>query len=238
MSTITASDVKIPDVKTAAELAQQPDEYRTAVQKIVVSHAVNELYGAQVFDEPAIKLAPTPYAKWLTCRVAMEEYHHHVRFKALADEIGIPAQRMDPQHKRPLSIFGFELRTWPEFCVIKAIADYAEILQVEDLLHCSFHPLRNLARITMPEEKFHARFGKDFCLELIRQGKAAAVQDAIDRYFPITPGFFGASQSKNNEIYRKWALKQRTNEEMRQDFLTRVTELVVKDFGLELPVLN
>ena len=238
MPTSPAADVKIPDVKTAAELAQQPDEYRTAVQKIVVSHAVNELYGAQVFDEPAIKLAPTPYAKWLTCRVAMEEYHHHVRFKALADEIGIPAQRMDPQHKRPLSIFGFELRTWPEFCVIKAIADYAEILQVEDLLHCSFHPLRNLARITMPEEKFHAKFGKDFCLELIRHGKVAEVQDAIDRYFPITPGFFGASQSKNNEIYRKWGLKQRTNEEMRQDFLTRVTELVEKDFGLKLPVLN
>jgi ring-1,2-phenylacetyl-CoA epoxidase subunit PaaA len=238
MSTSAAADVKIPEVKTAAELAAQPEEYRTAVQKIVVSHAVNELYGAQVFDEPAIKLAPTPYAKWLTCRVAMEEYHHHVRFKALADEIGIPAQRMDPQHKRPLSIFGFELNTWPEFCVIKAIADYAEILQVEDLLHCSFHPLRNLARVTMPEEKFHAKFGKDFCLELIQQGKSAEVQDGIDRYFPITPGFFGADRSKNNEIYRKWGLKQRTNEEMRQDFLMRVTELVEKDFGLKLPVLN
>ena len=74
----------IIEVKTAAELAHQPDEYRTAVKKIVISHAVNELYGAQVFDEPAIALAPTPYAKWLTCRVAMEEYHHHVRFKGLA----------------------------------------------------------------------------------------------------------------------------------------------------------
>jgi ring-1,2-phenylacetyl-CoA epoxidase subunit PaaA len=119
--------------------------------------------------------------------------------------------------------------------VIKAIADYAEILQVEDLLHCSFHPLRNLARITMPEEKFHAKFGKDFCMELIQQGRGAEVQDAIDRYFPITPAFFGASQSKNNEIYRKWKLKQRTNDEMRADFLVRVTELVEKDFGLRLP---
>jgi ring-1,2-phenylacetyl-CoA epoxidase subunit PaaA len=238
MSPTVTSQVKYPNVKTAAELAQQPEEYQTAVQKIVVSHAVNELYGAQVFDEPAIKLAPTPYAKWLTCRVAMEEYHHHVRFKALADEIGVAAQRMDPKHKRPLSIFEFELRTWPEFGVIKAIADYAEILQVEDLLHCSFHPLRDLARITMPEEKFHAKFGKDTCIDLIRQGKANEVQDAINRYFPITPGFFGASQSKNNEMYLKWGLKQRTNDEMRQDFLVRVTELVEKDFGLKLPALS
>jgi ring-1,2-phenylacetyl-CoA epoxidase subunit PaaA len=231
------SEITTFEVKTAADLALQPQDYQGAVQKIVISHAVNELYGAQVFDEPAIKFAPTPYAKWLTCRIAMEEYHHHVRFKALADEIGIAPELMDPQNKRPLSIFEFELKTWPEFCVIKAIADYAEILQVEDLLHCSFHPLRNLARITMPEEKFHAKFGKDFCLELIQGGQAREVQDAIDRYFPITPGFFGASQSKNNEMYRRFGLKQRTNDEMRADFLGRVTELVEKDFGLKLPAL-
>ena len=231
------SEITTFEVKTAADLALQPQDYQAAVQKIVISHAVNELYGAQVFDEPAIRFAPTPYAKWLTCRIAMEEYHHHVRFKALADEIGIASERMDPQNKRPLSIFEFELKTWPEFCVIKAIADYAEILQVEDLLHCSFHPLRNLARITMPEEKFHAKFGKDFCLELIQGGQAREVQDAINRYFPITPGFFGASQSKNNDMYRRFGLKQRTNDEMRADFLGRVTELVEKDFGLRLPVL-
>ncbi len=229
--------VAIPDVKTVAELANQPEEYRVAVEKIVISHAVNELYGAQVFDEPAIALAPTPYAKWLTCRVAMEEYHHHVRFRSLAEEMGVAPERMDPGAKRPLSIFEFELRTWPEFCVIKAVADYAEILQVEDLLHCSFHPLRNLARITMPEEKFHAKFGKDFCLELIQAGRAAEVQDALDRYFPITPAFFGSSNSKNNEMYRRLGLKQRSNDEMRADFLGRVTELVEKDFGLRLPVL-
>ena len=232
------SEVAVPDVKSVADLAGQSDEYRAAVEKIVISHAVNELYGAQVFDEPAIALAPTPYAKWLTCRVAMEEYHHHVRFRSLAEEMGVAPDRMDPANKKPLSIFSFQLRTWPEFCVIKAVADYAEILQVEDLLHCSFHPLRNLARITMPEEKFHAKFGKDFCLELIQAGRAAEVQDALDRYFPITPAFFGASNSKNNETFRRLGLKQRTNDEMREDFLLRVTELVEKDFGLKLPVLH
>ena len=227
-----------PQVATVDALRSAPEEFQTACKKIVISHAINELYGAQVFDEPAIQLAPTPYAKWLTCRVAMEEYHHHVRFKALADEIGIPAEKMNPKVKRPLSIFEFQLKTWPEFCVIKAIADYAEILQVEDLLHCSFHPLRNLGRITMPEEKFHAKFGKDFCLELIQAGRGDEVQDAINRYFPLTPAFFGASNSKNNEMFRKWHLKQRTNDEMRNDFLGRVTELVEKDFGLRLPAVG
>ncbi|MCW5623974.1 MAG: phenylacetate-CoA oxygenase subunit PaaI [Burkholderiales bacterium] len=228
----------VAEVKTVADLAHQPEEYRIAVEKIVVSHAVNELHGARVFDEPAIALAPTPYAKWLTCRVAMEEYHHHVRFRALADEIGVAPERMEPTVKRPLSIFEFQLKTWPEFCVIKAVADYAEVLQVEDLLHCTFHPLRNLARVTMPEEKFHAKFGKDFCLELIAAGRGNEVQDALDRYLPITPAFFGASASKNNEMYRRLGLKQRSNDEMRSDFMARVTELVEGDFGLRLPVIH
>ena len=54
------------EVKTVEAFQHQPEEYGRAVRKIVQSHAINELYGAQVFDEPAIALAPTPYAKWLT----------------------------------------------------------------------------------------------------------------------------------------------------------------------------
>ncbi|HUA56314.1 MAG TPA: hypothetical protein VMB81_29285, partial [Candidatus Sulfotelmatobacter sp.] len=80
-----------PTVETADGLKSTPDEFQDLVRKIVISHAVNELYGAQVFDEPAIAFAPTPYAKWLTCRVAMEEYGHHVRFRELGEAIGIPS---------------------------------------------------------------------------------------------------------------------------------------------------
>ena len=222
--------------KTVAELASAPEEYRLALRKIVRSHAVNELYGAQVFDEPAIALAPTPYAKWLTCRVAMEEYGHHVRFRELGEKMGIPAAEMTPAGKQPLSIFDFDLASWEEFCVIKLLADLAEILQVEDLLHCTFHPLRNLARMTMPEERFHAQFGKDFCTELCATPEGRArVQQAVDRIFPGIPAFFGRSDSRNNELYRAFGIKQRSNDEMRADFVERARALVEDQLGLRLP---
>jgi ring-1,2-phenylacetyl-CoA epoxidase subunit PaaA len=223
-------------VKTVEELKAAPEEYREAVAKLVISHAVNELYGAQVFDEPAIAYAPTPYAKWLTCRVAMEEYGHHVRFKQLGVQMGIPEERMVPgSGKRPLSIFEFPLKTWEEFCVIKLLADLAEILQVEDLLHCTFHPLRNLARMTMPEERFHAQFGLDFGAELVKtpDGKAR-LQEAVNTVFPTMPNFFGGAKSRNNEIFRKWGIKLRTNEDMRADYMNRAREAAGK-VGLTLP---
>jgi len=224
-----------PPVKTVEEFFKQPAEYQDAVRKIVRSHALNELYGAQVFDEPAIALAPTPYAKWLTCRVAMEEYHHHVRFKELADQIGVKPEELDTKHKRPLNIFEFPLKTWEEFCVIKMLGDLAEILQVEDLLHCSFVPLRNIARTTMPEEKFHAQFGADFCVDLVEAPESRArVQDAINRFYPEAPKFFGASGSKNNELYRRYGIKLRKNEEMRADYTARAQDIVGK-LELKLP---
>ena len=177
-------------VKTIAEFDSQPEEYRTAVKKIIQSHAVNELYGAQVFDEPAIQLAPNAYAKWLTCRVAMEEYGHHVRFKELGKEIGIAESAMSPEEKKPLSIFEFDLSNWAEFVVIKMFADLAEILQVEDLWNCTFHPLRNLARMTMPEERFHVDFGHEFAAELVKteEGKVA-LQKAVDEYFSFLSAY-------------------------------------------------
>ena len=226
---------KYPEVKTADEFHGQPAEYQEAVKKIIRSHALNELYGAQVFDEPAIALAPTPYAKWLTCRVAMEEYHHHVRFRELGDQIGVRPEEWAPDRKRPLNVFEFPLRSWEEFCVIKMLGDLAEILQVEDLLHCSYVPLRNVARITMPEERFHAQFGVDFCSDLVetREGKAR-VQEATDRFYPAMPRFFGSSDSKNNAIFRKYGIKLRKNEEMRADYLARA-QAAVEPLGIVLP---
>ena len=224
-------------VKTCEELKQQPEEYRIACEKLVISHAINELYGGRTFDEPAVAFAPTPYAKWLTCRVAMEEYGHHVRFFELGREMGIPAEKMLPEKttKKPLSIFEFPLKSWEEFVAIKLVVDLAEILQVEDLLHCTFHPLRNLARMTMPEERFHAQFGLDFGAELVKtaEGKAS-LQAAVDDIFPQVPSFFGRAKSKNNEMYRKWGIKLRTNEEMAADYIKRGAEAIRK-LGLSVP---
>ena len=44
-------------------------------------------------------------------------------------------------------------------------------------------------------------------------------------------------KSKNNEIYRKWGLKERTNQEIREDYIKRAAGVVSK-LGLTLPEIN
>jgi ring-1,2-phenylacetyl-CoA epoxidase subunit PaaA len=96
-------------------------------------------------------------------------------------------------------------------------------------------PLRNIARTTMPEEKFHAQFGLDFCVDLVETPAGRSrVQAAVNHFYPEAPKFFGASGSKNNAIYRKYGLKLRTNEDMRADYMARA-KTTVEPLGLTLP---
>ncbi|HVM77643.1 MAG TPA: hypothetical protein VMU06_01400 [Stellaceae bacterium] len=80
-------------VRKIEELRVAPEEYRVACEKIVISHAISELHGVRVYDEPAIGLASTACAKWLTLCVVMEEYGHHVRFFDLGRKMGIEERR-------------------------------------------------------------------------------------------------------------------------------------------------
>jgi ring-1,2-phenylacetyl-CoA epoxidase subunit PaaA len=214
----------------AAAHALGPD-YVAAVGKVVASHVRNELAGASVFDEPAIRLAPTPREKWLACRIAMEEYGHHLRFQKLAADLDLP----EAKGARPLSVFEFELTTWVEFVVLKAIVDLAEVVLMDELAECSYLPLRHLAQHLLPEERFHVSFGAARTMEMAQQAELRpAVQDAVDRLVGFTLPFFGRSVSANNDAFRRWGIKRRTNDEARADFIERSRAFVL-DAGLTYP---
>jgi len=56
----------------------------------------------------------------------------------------------------------------------------------------------------------------------------------VNRFYPGAPRFFGSSGSKNNAIFRKYCIKMRKNEEMRDDYMARAKDTVDK-LGLRLP---
>ncbi len=220
------------EVADAAAAQALGPEYVAAVGKVIASHVRNELAGASVFDEPAIALAPNPREKWLTCRIAMEEYGHHLRFQRLASDLGL----LDAARGQPLSVFEFELTTWVEFVVLKAIVDQAEVVLMDELVESSYLPLRHLSRKLLPEERFHVSFGAVRTKELAQQPTTRpAVQEAVDQLVRFTLPFFGRSRSSNNDAFRRWGIKNRTNDEARAAFIDRTRDFVVNDLGLAYP---
>lgn len=218
----------------AAAHALGPD-YVSTVGKVILSHVRNELAGATAFDEPAIMLAPGPKEKWLACRIAMEEYGHHLKFQRLASELGLE----DAAGGRALSVFDYGLSSWPEFVVLKAIVDLAEVVLMEELLSASYLPLRRLVEQLLPEERFHVSFGRAHAMELAADpGLRPELQEAVDGLVRFTVPFFGRSQSANNEAFRRWGVKQQTNDESRAAWAERSRWIVEHDLGLVFPEVD
>jgi ring-1,2-phenylacetyl-CoA epoxidase subunit PaaA len=225
----------IGDVHDAAAAQALGPEYVSAVGKVVTSHVRNELAGAAAFDEPAIALAPNPREKWLACRIAMEEYGHHLRFQRLAADLGLE----DAGAGRTLSVFDFQLTSWAEFVVLKALVDLAEVVLMEELLTTSYLPLRELVVRLLPEEHFHVSFGKAHTREMVAdQATVPVVQRAIDDLVEFTVPFFGRSVSANNEAFRRWGVKQRTNDESRLEWADRCRTFVEGDLHLRFPEVD
>ena len=210
-------------------------EYVRAVGKVVTSHVRNELAGAVAFDEPAITLAPGPKEKWLACRIAMEEYGHHLKFSRLATELGLD----DGPAGRSLSVFDYKLRSWAEFAVLKALVDEAEVVLMEELVATSYLPLRNLVIRLLPEEHFHVSFGKARTRELVADpASLPVVQQAVDDLIEFTVPFFGHSVSANNDAFRQWGVKHRTNDESRAHWIGRCKHFVEGELGLRFPPVD
>ncbi|HWC11117.1 MAG TPA: Phenylacetic acid catabolic protein [Acidimicrobiales bacterium] len=222
-------------VATPEEAHTVGPEFVAAVGKVIASHVRNELAGAAVFDEPAIALAPGPQEKWLACRIAMEEYGHHLKFNKLALELGLD----DPMGGRTLSVFDYDLRTWTEFVVLKAVVDLAEVVLMEELAVCTYLPLRHLAAKLLPEERFHVSFGRARSQDLARSPeRRPEIQQAVDDLVRFTLPFFGRSDSANNELFRRWGVKRTTNDQARAAFIERSRAIVVDDLGLRYPEVS
>ncbi len=90
----------------------------------------------------------------------------------------------------------------------------------------------------MPEEKFHAQFGRDFCTELCQtEAGRAKVQQAIGPLLisRMMLPFFGRADSENNALFRRCGIKQHTNTAMREDFIGRARAVVEDHLKLRLP---
>ncbi len=225
------SDAPTTEVATAAEARARGPEYVAALGKVIASHVRNEAAGASAFDEPAIAWAPTSRDKWLACRIAMEEFGHHLHFARLGADLGL-----DMGGDGVLSVFDHELAGWDEFVVLKAIVDLAEVVLMEDLAHCSYLPLRRLAVQLMPEERFHVAFGQKRTRDLARDLAARpGVQATVEAMVRLSLPFFGRSISANNDAFRHFGIKALTNDESRAIFIDRTRAFVVDDLGLDYP---
>src|SRR5262249_22531854 len=107
--------------------------------------------------------------------------------------------------------------------------------QLEDVRTCSYGPWARAIEGIFKEETFHIRHGEHWVKRLAQERATRdEAQATFGEWYVRTMNIFGRPGSPKNVLYRKYRLKLRDNDEVRQAFAAEVKEKA-EAVGLTVP---
>jgi ring-1,2-phenylacetyl-CoA epoxidase subunit PaaA len=219
-----------------------PDDYRSSVIRMAGQQAIAEVVGAQMFSE-WLDAAPTLERKaMLMAKVQDEIGHGHVMLR-ICEDLGKSREEILGDYiagrTNLLNTFHYSFQSWPEIAGGRIIMTGAALVQFKSLVRGSYLPYTRALKKILKEESFHYHEAIDLAVTLLARGTAkqkAQLQEGIDLWYPRMLAYFGPpdSQSTHSELMMGYRLKMNTNDDMRQEWLSKVVPLV-RSFGLTIP---
>jgi naphthalene 1,2-dioxygenase ferredoxin reductase component len=184
----------------------------------------------QVWDDTVVRRIDTEElvlhpSRVMRCRVLeIEELTHDIKGLRLAVEAGGPMRFSAGQYA--------ELEFAPGLSRHYSMANTPE--EPELLFHIRHMPGGRTSRYVATELKVgdKVKVSGPLGVSYLREGHRGPVL-LVAGGSGLAP-IFGASRSKNNEMFRKYGLKLRSNEEMRADYMARAKS-TVDPLGITLP---
>ena len=233
-------------------LDEMSDEYREHLLNLMSMQADSELAGAfgyvpWITKSPDIKEtlqvaqivkdevrhARVMYRLLEGMGVDVDEYYksHNFALRVNADDIGTLRAADDKR----VNIFYYPIDTWFDFIMFNFCMDRGAGHQLEDSLDCSYKPWCDGMEGIFKGEEMHMAHGDQWAKKLSEDPKTHDdLQHAFDKWYPRTMNIFGRANSPKNAIYRKYGLKKRDNDEVRQAFAADIKTKSDK-FGLKVP---
>jgi ring-1,2-phenylacetyl-CoA epoxidase subunit PaaA len=216
-----------------------PDSYRQAALKFIEMHANSEIMGA-LPEREWIPRAPSLRRKLSLAAKVQDEVGHAQILYRIAEDLGKSREAMFSDllagRTKFHNVFHYPTYTWGDVAVIGWLIDGAALVTQRALLACSYAPYVRAMRRICAEESLHLRHGEDITLELCSGTPAQRrmFQEAVDRWWRPIMHFFGPPSDPARDVLLHWRIKTRTNEELRQEFLsTYVPKLW--DLGITVP---
>jgi len=236
-------------------VAEMTEEYRAALIHLMTMQADSELAGAYGYV-PWITRAPTVEEKHVVAQIVKDEVRHASVMYGLLADLGVDVEAHVAAHDevftfriasdadlgtarittdKRVNIFYYPIETWADFVFFNFCMDRGAGHQLEDVRHCSYGPWVRAIEGIFKEEKFHIRHGEYWVKKLAEDPRTRdEAQAAFNKWYIRTMNIFGRPGSPKNQLYRKFRLKVRDNDEVRQAFAAEVRALCAK-FGLTVP---
>ncbi|WAA13961.1 1,2-phenylacetyl-CoA epoxidase subunit PaaA [Fervidibacillus halotolerans] len=225
-----------------------PDEYRMALIKLISMHAISEIMGA-LPEKEWVPKAPTIHRKLGIMAKVQDEMGHGQLLLRVAEDLMKPYGKTRENIMEDLfsgklkfhNVFHMEAPTWADAGIIAWLVDGAAIITQTNMLNASYGPYSRALHRICAEEVFHAQHGESIVLALAEGSKQQRemLQDALIRWWPSLLMFFGPKSaattgSSKQDITIKYKIRTKTNEELRQDFLTKYVPRI-RSLGLTIP---
>jgi ring-1,2-phenylacetyl-CoA epoxidase subunit PaaA len=218
-----------------------PDEYRQQLIRMIGQHAHSEIVG-MLPEGKWIPHAPGFRRKLtLIAKVQDEAGHGQLLYRA-AETLGKSREEMLEEllagKAKYSNVFNYPTPTWADVGIIGWLVDGAAVVNQTMIAKSSYGPYARAMKRICFEEAFHIKQGQDLIVTLAggTPEQRAMVRDALNRWWYPTLMMLGMPdrQSPHLEKLKRWKVKVKTNDELRQEFVALVVPQL-RSVGLDVP---
>lgn len=227
--------------------------YRGEIMRLMAVFVDSEMAGASGFAD-SINFGPGLKDRMIAARIVLEKFGHAERVLRIMEEFGANTSRYVKHHpwadrlereanlgtKRiegdmRLNVFHYPILDWCDAVTMNTLMGCATITYLKEVSVCSYQPLADAFSEILPVEARHARLGEAGLRQLLAEGyDRAAAQASVDYWYPRVASTFGRASSDHFEVYRRYGLRQRSNEELFSLWQDEARRIVL-GLGLEVP---
>ena len=221
--------------------SELPEGYREAAARIASFQALAELVGVLPFAEWIDRAPDYARKQMLVAKVQDEVGHGHVTAR-VAEDLGVPREQVlidfVEGRTKLLNIFHYGFESWEELGPAALLMNSSAIVQFQALHHGTYLPYTRALRKIEKEESFHYHHAMDLTHQTMVYGSAeqrGRAQEAFETWLPRLLAYFGPPDSetyRSNPMY-KFGLKVRSNDELRQQWLTKIIP-VFQELGIHV----
>jgi ring-1,2-phenylacetyl-CoA epoxidase subunit PaaA len=224
---------------------EMTEDYKQNLIHLMTMQADSELSGGYGYV-PWIMKAPDVEEKHVVAQIVKDEHRHAAVMYGLLADLGVDVQAHVKAHDEALAmriddsadigttritddkrvnIFYYPIDTWADFTFFNFCMDRGAGHQLEDVRHGSYGPWVRAIEGIFKEEKFHIRHGEFWVKKLAEDPSTRdEAQKTFEKWYIRTMNIFGRPRTARNALYRKYRLKLRDNDEVRQAFAAEVKD--------------
>jgi ring-1,2-phenylacetyl-CoA epoxidase subunit PaaA len=213
-----------------------PDEFRELLIRMLTHHlenATNPHY-TELLNHlwvTGMNLIPDQRLKITFAKLMQQEVEHGVITARILETLGVgPVNSEIKQY-----LFQLPIDTFCDLAYFNGLGDRVGCYIGETWDGVPYKPLFEVAGRLHKDEVFHATFGMNNLRRVVSSpGGLQEANEKIRIWWPAALDMFGRSDSQFSDTYVKWGLRQKNNEELRQQYIAD-TRPMLERLGIDVP---